>query len=86
MIPTLHKLYDEFRSFGSSLNSKIEALRTSIAQQQNEDRCEELSSMSNLRECVQSSADVVTTASSTLTVDMVKKLQLDMVRTLEVSS
>jgi hypothetical protein len=55
------------------LNSKIEALHTSIAQQQNEDRSEELSSMSNLRECVQSAADVVSTTSSTLTVDMVDR-------------
>jgi hypothetical protein len=73
IIPTLDKLYDEFRSLGSTLNSKIEALRTSIAQQQNEDRSEELSSMSNLRECVQSAADVVSTTSSTLTVDMVDR-------------
>ncbi|KAH7074445.1 hypothetical protein BKA63DRAFT_313970 [Paraphoma chrysanthemicola] len=72
IMPTLDKLYDEFRSLGISLNAKIENLRTSLTLR-NEEGCNELDAMSNLRECVRSAADVVSSASSTLTVDLVDK-------------
>ncbi|KAL6711067.1 hypothetical protein ACN47E_006942 [Coniothyrium glycines] len=63
--PTLDKLYDEFRSFGALLNAKIEKLQNAVANQDDHDD-EELKSMHNLRECVRSAADVVSTASTTL--------------------
>lgn len=68
IIPTLDKLYDEFRSLGAALNAKIENLQTTVSNQSEQDG-HELTSMSNLRECVRSAADVVSTASSTLTVE-----------------
>jgi hypothetical protein len=68
VIPTLDKLYDEFRSFGPALNAIVEKFksRDSTENEQNE---HELRSMSNLRECVKSAATVVSSASSTLTVE-----------------
>jgi hypothetical protein len=67
VIPTLDKLYDEFRSFGPALNAIVEKFqsRDSTGNDQNG---YELTSMSNLRECVKSAATVVSSASSTLTV------------------
>lgn len=72
ILPTLDKLYEEFRSLGTSLNTKIENLRVSV-ELQHHDNSDELKSMKNLRECVRSAADVVSTASSTLTVDAVER-------------
>lgn len=72
ILPTLDRLYEEFRTLGVSLNAKIESLRYSV-ELQNSDKSDELTSMKNLRECVRSAADVVSTASSTLTVDMVER-------------
>ncbi|KAF2001885.1 hypothetical protein P154DRAFT_574562 [Amniculicola lignicola CBS 123094] len=65
IIPNLDRLYDEFRSLGLSLNAKIENLQTTMLDQNGQSR---LNSMHNLRDCVRSAADVVSTASSTLTV------------------
>ena len=73
ILPTLDKLYDEFRNLGVALNAKIEKLQIAVSIQNNQDVYEELTSMSNLRECVRAAADVVSTASSTLTVDVSDK-------------
>jgi hypothetical protein len=56
VIPTLDKLYDEFRSFGPALNAIVEKFqsRDSTGNDQNG---HELTSMSNLRECVKSAGD-----------------------------
>jgi hypothetical protein len=72
ILPTLDKLYDEFRSLGASLNAKIERLQNSVLAQ-DDHVGSELTSMTNLRECVRAAADVVSTASSTLTVENVDK-------------
>ncbi|KAF2262693.1 hypothetical protein CC78DRAFT_569557 [Lojkania enalia] len=66
ILPNLDKLYDEFRSLGQALNTKIEKLENMVSDQN--DR-HELTSMNNLRETVRAAADVVSTASTTLTVD-----------------
>jgi tetratricopeptide (TPR) repeat protein len=66
--PTLDKLYDEFRTFGALLNAKIERLQDAVTDQTDPNNCE-LVYMSNLRECVRSAADVVSTASTTLNAD-----------------
>lgn len=68
IIPTLDKLYDEFRSFGALLNAKIEMLQNTVVDQSEQDD-HELKKMSNLRECLRSAADVVSTASTTLTAE-----------------
>ncbi|CAN9099574.1 unnamed protein product [Alternaria sp. RS040] len=65
VVPTLDKLYDEFRTFGSLLNAKIEKLQHTVTDQNDPDNYE-LMYMNNLRECVRSAADVVSTASTTL--------------------
>lgn len=68
IVPTLDKLYDEFRTFGAFLNEKIEKLQNTVAGQPNTDDYE-LTYMSNLWECVRSAADVVSTASTTFIAD-----------------
>ena len=68
ILPTLDKLYDEFRTLGASLNAKIEGLQQSVSTQDTQVGSE-LASMTNLRECVRAAADVVSTASSTLTIE-----------------
>ena len=73
ILPTLDKLYDEFRNLGVALNAKIEKLQIAVSTQNDQDIYEELTSMSNLRECVRAAADVVSIASSTLTVDVSDK-------------
>ncbi|KAF3034835.1 hypothetical protein E8E11_004725 [Didymella keratinophila] len=65
VIPDLNKLYDEFRTLGTSINMKIEKLQSTVANQGYHAESE-LMSMNNLKECVQSAADVVSTASTTL--------------------
>jgi hypothetical protein len=72
IVPTLDKLYDDFRSFGNLLNIKIEKLQNSVFQQG--DRHEyDLKCLSSLRECVRSAADVVSTASTTLNAETSEK-------------
>ncbi|KAL1800560.1 hypothetical protein ACET3X_000902 [Alternaria dauci] len=68
VVPTLDKLYDEFRTFGALLNAKIEKLQHKVTDQNDTDNYE-LVYMNNLRECVRSAADVVSTASTTLNAD-----------------
>jgi hypothetical protein len=75
IVPTLDKLYDEFRTFGSLLNVKIEKLQDAVADQ-NELENYELMYMNNLRECVRSAADVVSTASTTLNADTSDKISV----------
>ncbi|KAF3043780.1 hypothetical protein E8E12_010203 [Didymella heteroderae] len=65
VVPDLNKLYDEFRTLGTTLNSKIERLQSTVANAGYHAESE-LISMTNLKECVQSAADVVSTASTTL--------------------
>jgi hypothetical protein len=65
---TLDKLYGEFRTFGALLNAKIERLQDAVTDQTDPNNYE-LVYMSNLRECVRSAADVVSTASTTLNAD-----------------
>jgi hypothetical protein len=68
ILPNLDKVYDELRSLFGVLNAKIEKLQKSVSSPDAED-ASELKSMSNLRECVRAAADVVSTTSSTLTVE-----------------
>ncbi|KAF2657921.1 hypothetical protein K491DRAFT_714050 [Lophiostoma macrostomum CBS 122681] len=70
VLPSLDRLHDEFPSFGSILNAKIEDLKTLVTDQA--DRTH-LDSMTNLRECVRSAADVVSSASTALTADASNK-------------
>ncbi|KAF1926472.1 uncharacterized protein M421DRAFT_102513 [Didymella exigua CBS 183.55] len=65
VIPDLNKLYDEFRTLGTTLNLKIEKLQSTVANQGYHAESE-LISMTNLKETVQSAANVVSTASTTL--------------------
>jgi hypothetical protein len=65
VIPDLNRLYDEFRTLGTSLKLKIEKLQSTVANHGYHAESE-LMSMTNLKECVQSAADVVSTASTTL--------------------
>ncbi|KAJ4295389.1 hypothetical protein N0V90_007401 [Kalmusia sp. IMI 367209] len=77
ILPNLDKLYDEFRSFGTVLNDKIEQLQIEVSrdsQQQLEpvrqmDTKKQLKSMQNLRDCVRSAADVASTASTTISAE-----------------
>ncbi|CAG5145720.1 uncharacterized protein ALTATR162_LOCUS1757 [Alternaria atra] len=75
IVPTLDKLYDEFRTFGALLNAKIEKLQDAVADQ-NDLENYELMYMNNLRECVRSAADVVSTASTTLNADTSDKISV----------
>ncbi|EUC48640.1 hypothetical protein COCMIDRAFT_51809, partial [Bipolaris oryzae ATCC 44560] len=68
IVPTLDKLYDEFRSFGALLNAKIEKLQVVVVDPNDPDDYN-LQYMTNLRECVRSAADVVSTASTNFNVD-----------------
>lgn len=68
IVPTLDKLYEEFRTFGALLNAKIEKLQ-SAAQGSSDIDNHKLRYMRNLRECVRSAAEVVSTASTTLNAD-----------------
>ncbi|KAI2483618.1 hypothetical protein Ptr902_05935 [Pyrenophora tritici-repentis] len=61
IVPTLDKLYDEFRTFGNFLNKKIEKLQETVANQSDPDDYD-LTYMTNLRDCVSSAADVVSNA------------------------
>jgi hypothetical protein len=67
--PALDKLYEEFRTFGASLNAKIDNLQIVAASEQNDEDVCELQSMDSLRECVRSAADVVSTASTALSAE-----------------
>ncbi|KAF2116171.1 hypothetical protein BDV96DRAFT_44614 [Lophiotrema nucula] len=73
ILPNLDKLYDEFRSLGTNLNAKIEKLQSMVSDQS--DR-QELTSLNNLRDCVRSAADVVSTASTTLTAETSDKISV----------
>lgn len=64
-MPNLNKLYDQIRNLGADLNAKIGKLESTVANQGFHAEME-LISMSNLKECVESAADVVSTASTTL--------------------
>ena len=64
-MPNLNKLYDQIRTLGADLNAKIGKLESTVANQGFHAETE-LISMSNLKECVESAADVVSTASTTL--------------------
>lgn len=75
IIPTLDKLYEEFRTFGTLLNNKIEKLQVTVATQ-SEQVEGELKAMSNLKECVQSAIDIVSTTSSTFSVETNEKLSV----------
>lgn len=65
IMPNLNKLYDQIRTLGADLNAKIGKLESTVANQGFHAETE-LISMSNLKECVESAADVVSTASTTL--------------------
>ncbi|KAJ4335350.1 hypothetical protein N0V95_008925 [Ascochyta clinopodiicola] len=65
IIPNLNKLYDEIRNLGADLNAKIEKLEGTVVNQGFHAESE-LISLTNLKECVESAADVVSTASTTL--------------------
>jgi tetratricopeptide (TPR) repeat protein len=65
IMPNLNKLYDQIRTLGADLNAKIGRLENTVANQGFHAETE-LISMSNLKECVESAADVVSTASTTL--------------------
>jgi hypothetical protein len=65
ILPNLNKLYEEIRSLGTSLNAKIVKLENTV-ENQGFNAESELLSMTNLKECVESAADVVSTASTTL--------------------
>ncbi|KZM21005.1 hypothetical protein ST47_g7816 [Ascochyta rabiei] len=65
VIPNLNKLYDEIRNLGADLNAKIEKLQSTVVNQGFHAESE-LISLTNLKECVESAADVVSTASTTL--------------------
>lgn len=65
IVPNLNKLYDEIRNLGAELNAKIEKLESTVVNQGFHAESE-LISMTNLKECVESAADVVSTASTTL--------------------
>jgi len=69
----LDKLYDEFRLFGALLNAKIEKLQFVVVDPNDPDDCN-LQYMTNLRECVRSAADVVSTASTNFNVDSNDKI------------
>ena len=75
VVPTLDKLYDEFRTFGALLNTKIEKLQHTVTDQNDPDNYE-LMYMNNLRECVRSAADVVSTASTTLNAETSDKISV----------
>ncbi|CAN9124138.1 unnamed protein product [Alternaria alternata] len=75
VVPTLDKLYDEFRTFGALLNTKIEKLQHTVTHQNDPDNYE-LMYMNNLRECVRSAADVVSTASTTLNAETSDKISV----------
>lgn len=64
-MPDLNKLYDQIRNLGADLNAKIGRLETTVVNQGFHAESE-LISMTNLKECVESAADVVSTASTTL--------------------
>ena len=70
--PHLDKLYTEFRTFGALLNAKIEKLQGNLGQTEQQD----LTYMTNLRETVKSAAEVVSTASSTLSIESINKLSI----------
>ncbi|KAF9693945.1 hypothetical protein EKO04_007800 [Ascochyta lentis] len=63
--PNLNKLYDQIRNLGADLNAKIEKLEGTVVNQGFHAESE-LISLTNLKECVESAADVVSTASTTL--------------------
>ena len=65
IMPNLNKLYDQIRNLGADLNAKIGKLENTVANQGFHAESE-LMSMTNLKECVESAADVVSTASTTL--------------------
>lgn len=65
IMPNLNKLYDEIRNLGADLNSKIGRLESTVMHQGFHAELE-LISLTNLKECVESAADVVSTASTTL--------------------
>ncbi|KAH6612149.1 hypothetical protein C7974DRAFT_381579 [Boeremia exigua] len=65
IMPNLNKLYDQIRTLGADLNAKIGKLESTVANQGFHAESE-LMSMTNLKECVESAADVVSTASTTL--------------------
>ncbi|KAJ8109531.1 hypothetical protein OPT61_g7392 [Boeremia exigua] len=65
IMPNLNKLYDQIRTLGADLNAKIGKLESTVASQGFHAESE-LMSMTNLKECVESAADVVSTASTTL--------------------
>jgi hypothetical protein len=68
-MPTLDKLYEEFRTFGACLNAKIDNLQIVAASDQNDEDVHELQSMDNLRECIRSVAYVVSTALTALSAE-----------------
>ena len=65
IMPNLNKLYDQIRNLGADLNAKIGRLESTVVNQGFHAESE-LISMTNLKECVESAADVVSTASTTL--------------------
>lgn len=65
IMPNLNKLYDQIRTLGADLNAKIGRLENTVVNQGFHAESE-LISMTNLKECVESAADVVSTASTTL--------------------
>ncbi|KAL6155353.1 hypothetical protein ACJQWK_00875 [Exserohilum turcicum] len=73
IVPTLDKLYYEFRTFGALLNAKFGKLQGAVTDS-SDLNTQEFNYMSNLRECVQSAADVVSTASTTLNADPSDKI------------
>lgn len=75
VILDLNKLYDEFRALGTALNSKIGRSQSTVTNQGYQAESE-LMSMSNLKECVQSAADVVSTASTTLAPEPSEKVSV----------
>jgi hypothetical protein len=75
IIPTLDKLYDEFRVFGALLNAKIERLQFAAVDPRDPDN-HKLQYMNNLRECVRSAADVVSTASTNINADVNDKISV----------
>ncbi|KAJ4986813.1 alpha-ketoglutarate dehydrogenase complex subunit [Stagonosporopsis vannaccii] len=65
IMPDLNRLSDQIRTLGAELNAKIGRLENTVANQGFHAESE-LISMTNLKECVLSAADVVSTASTTL--------------------
>jgi hypothetical protein len=61
ILPNLDILHDDFRTFCTSLNAKIEWLQNSVSTQDDQ-VSSGLASMTNLRECVRAAAEVVSTA------------------------